>query len=185
MEYNGEQFIERIMKKANCKKKNELAEKLKVDKSYISKWIKAKSYPNIDTLIHIASTLNCSVDFLLGIEKKEISPYSDIRDVIKELFLYDYFHYLGTTQSHIDTGNISFEYYGIKTNGDTITFNYSTFDNMYLNAQRKKNTAIKELLEKLSAISQLYNTLEQDQIILLIDNEIKKNKEKYSAIEYV
>lgn len=183
MEYNGERFIERMMKIANCKKKNELAEKLKVDKSYISKWIKAKTFPSVETLIRIASTLNCSMDYLLGIEKKEVSHYTDIRDLIGELFLYDYIHHLERTPQHYTTGFSSFEYLGIETHKNTIAFHYSSEE--YPFDASRQNTAINELLDKLSAISKFYNSLDKDQVILLIENEIKKSKEKYSAVEYV
>lgn len=46
----------------------ELAKKLNIKPSQISEWLKEKANPGYDTLKNIASTLNVSADYLLGLE---------------------------------------------------------------------------------------------------------------------
>lgn len=46
----------------------ELANKLNIKPSQISEWLKGKANPGYETLRNIASTLNLSADYLLGLE---------------------------------------------------------------------------------------------------------------------
>ena len=57
---------ENIKKARGSMKQSELAEKLKVDVSTISRWENNKNVPNSNTLAQIANVLNTSPEFLLG-----------------------------------------------------------------------------------------------------------------------
>lgn len=46
----------------------ELANKLNIKPSQISEWLKGKANPGYETLRNIATTLNLSADYLLGLE---------------------------------------------------------------------------------------------------------------------
>lgn len=50
--------------------KQELSQKLNVSRQTISRWISKKASIPSDKLIELSKLLNCSVDYLLGIEIK-------------------------------------------------------------------------------------------------------------------
>ena len=60
------------IRKANKISQTQLAGKLKVDQSTISKWEKGISSPSIQTLKKISEVLECSVDELIKDEKEGI-----------------------------------------------------------------------------------------------------------------
>lgn len=65
-----ERFYEQCLK--NGTKPNPLAKKIGISSGVISKWKNENTIPNGDTLIKIAETLNCSVDYLLGLSSANI-----------------------------------------------------------------------------------------------------------------
>ena len=56
------------LRKENKMSQLELAERCIVKQSCVSKWERAETLPDIETLIIIAETLNVSTDYLLGIK---------------------------------------------------------------------------------------------------------------------
>lgn len=65
MEYNGKQFIDRLIEVSGNKTKVDIAKELMVDASTITRW--TNNQPKTDNLLQIAATYNCSIDYLLGI----------------------------------------------------------------------------------------------------------------------
>ena len=59
-------------RKVNNLSQTDLANKLYVSKQAVSKWETKRGYPDINTLKDIALLLDCSIDELVGLEKKEI-----------------------------------------------------------------------------------------------------------------
>ena len=52
----------------------ELADKLHVSFQTVSKWENGENEPDISTLKELAALFNCSVDYLIGSENKEVAP---------------------------------------------------------------------------------------------------------------
>ena len=65
------EFSEKIQELRNKNKltQEQLAEKLYVSRSAVSKWESGKGYPSIDSLKYISKTFNISIDELLSIEE--------------------------------------------------------------------------------------------------------------------
>ena len=80
---NIEVFAKRLSELREEKniKKVDLARELKVSKSTITNYEKAKQKPTLEHLIIIAKVLNASVDYLLGLE------YSSVDDYFKDEFI--------------------------------------------------------------------------------------------------
>lgn len=80
---NIEVFAKRLSELREEKniKKVDLARELKVSKSTITNYEKAKQKPTLEHLIIISKVLNASVDYLLGLE------YSSVDDYFKDEFI--------------------------------------------------------------------------------------------------
>ena len=65
------EFSEKIQELRNKNKltQEQLAEKLYVSRTAVSKWESGKGYPSIDSLKYISKTFNISIDELLSIEE--------------------------------------------------------------------------------------------------------------------
>lgn len=62
--------ISELLKKQNISRKD-FAKDIGKDETIVSRYIKGEREPNIDTLANIATALNTTTDFLLGIENDE------------------------------------------------------------------------------------------------------------------
>lgn len=87
MVYDGNLFVERLKEIAKVKKQSELAKIINIDETRISRWITAKNYPQVETLIDISQKLNCSIDSLIGSPDQDTRK--DIFDVIKNFMILD------------------------------------------------------------------------------------------------
>ena len=74
-------------RKVNNLSQTDLANKLYVSKQAVSKWETKRGYPDINTLKDIALLLDCSIDELVGLEKKEIKNNKKKLFLIISLFL--------------------------------------------------------------------------------------------------
>ena len=71
--------------------KTQLAEKIGCDQPKISKLENPKNttFPSVDNLIALADYFGVSIDYLLGVEKKEQNQIQTFADIIKRLFEID------------------------------------------------------------------------------------------------
>ena len=84
----------------------ELANKLNIKPSQISEWLKGKANPGYETLRNIASTLNLSADYLLGLEDDfGVKTHNEINVATtysaEERRLVDYFRQLSPNMQRI------------------------------------------------------------------------------------
>ena len=65
-----------LLRKDNNMTQEELAEKLYVSRTAVSKWESGKGYPNIDSLKNISRLFSVSIDELISDDKRIIMPKS-------------------------------------------------------------------------------------------------------------
>lgn len=58
--------VYKYLRKREKLTQEELAKKLHLNQTTLSKWEKDKSIPDIETLIKLANFYNCSIDYLVG-----------------------------------------------------------------------------------------------------------------------
>ena len=75
----------KTLRKKKGMSQEELALELHVVRQTISKWENALSVPDADELIHLAETLDVSVNSLLGVEEKEIMMYEDLAEELTKV----------------------------------------------------------------------------------------------------
>ena len=176
MGYDGNVFVDNVIKLSGVKTQKQLSELIDVDENQISKWRTGKRYPTIETLINIANIINCSIDDLVGINNNRFNNCDDIRHIIKSLFLFDYREYLKSKRGK--TPAFDTDYY--------IYFDKLSFkNNSIIFSNKYDNKPFKELFYKYSALKQTFDILDDDQIILLIDKIISDNKENYPIGDYI
>lgn len=102
-------FKKRLLEISNGEKQKEIAEKLNISESTLSKILAGTKEPTVTDLLHIAQVYNCSIDYLLGVDDcamqktyrdfaKMIAEYSQAFDIT--LFSFD-------THMHNDDFKIS------------------------------------------------------------------------------
>ena len=176
MEFNGNEFVEKLLAVNPYKTQAQLEEAIDVSYGYISKLINRRGFPKTEKIIKMAQVCNCSVDYLLGFPKTKTVIHDDIRDYIRDLFVFAYRDYQTDKQNKIYFSEydwFNFEFDGLQIKDDCIKI-YS-----------KRTDAIKELLTKFDGIQKTFGLLDSDQVISLIDKAVNENKEKYIAVEYV
>lgn len=73
-------------------KQRELAEKINVDETTISRYIKNRAVPTLATVAKIAEALNVSADYLLGLKdeivpiREEPDPWAEDIQIIKDSY---------------------------------------------------------------------------------------------------
>lgn len=87
MAYNGKEFVEKLKKITN-KNQKEIAEDLGLSAANLNKWKNEVSKPSVDILLEISKKYNCSIDYLLGVNKENVSP--DLLDLLRNIIIYDF-----------------------------------------------------------------------------------------------
>ena len=92
MNYNGEEFLKRL-KEISGLNQRELSKKLLRNETTVSRW-KDETIPETETLIEIAKTFNCSIDYLLGINNnsyyvQDNHIHNDIISLVKHIINFD------------------------------------------------------------------------------------------------
>lgn len=72
-------------------KQRELADKINIDETKISRYIKNRAEPSISTVAKIAKALNVSADYLLGLKEEmtpihENDPWAEDIQIIKDSY---------------------------------------------------------------------------------------------------
>lgn len=162
MVYDGNLFVERLKEIAKVKKQSELAKIIDIDETRISRWITAKNYPQVETLIDISQKLNCSIDSLIGSPDQDARK--DIFDVIKSFMILDMY------------GKIPFE-----INYTSIKDGYNIKGQMEIIANDIFNLWICSLLEEYQSFRKAFEHISDQKIkIDMINSLIEKYKNNKS-----
>lgn len=174
--FNGKKFGEKIKEVSNGKTQKEIAELLNISPSSVNQWINGNKTPTIEHLLTLSETFNCSIDYLLGRSDDIINL--DIRDIIRQLFIYDYYN-KKRNQEELDEKGEYKEYYG------TTYFNVIglLFSENQILIKDEENT-IKKLFKKYDDNKLAINSLPSDFAIKLIDELIKTHKDRYPIPEW-
>lgn len=182
---DGFEFLKRL-EEAWEKKENEkpLEEQRKynqsllaadIDKSpsQVSRWSnKNIGCPSIQTLVEIKEALNCSIDYLLGLDEKENKiencEIKDLFDTLKEVFLYD------MRNPH---RNIDFEFDCISLPNTIIKSRAMIVFNT--NGDSSEYNAYFNMIREYERTSKSFEYLDETQKEMLITNLINKYRNQY------
>lgn len=78
MEFGGRLML--VLKEKEITQR-ELAEKIKINETALSRYVNGSRKPRMDILVNIARALNVSVEYLTGEEEKEIE-FQEIKNVL-------------------------------------------------------------------------------------------------------
>ena len=159
MKYDGDLFVDRLMKLATVKKQSDLAKIIGIDETKISKWRNAKRYPQTETLIEISKSLNCSIDDIVGYSAT-INTQKDIFDILKDFMILDML------------GTIPFE-----VNYTSIKDGYNIKGQIEIIANDIFNSWIYSLLEEYQGFRKAFDHISDTKIkIDMINSLIEKHK---------
>ncbi len=150
MAYNGKEFVEKLKMITN-KNQKEIAEDLGLSAANLNKWKNEESKPSVDILLEISKKYNCSIDYLLGVNKENVSP--DLLDLLRNIIIYDFKQrdplsdllHISETDHYIDIKTELDEDVLFKTNATVRFYTYgkTNYVGMLLNGYLKLKEALR------------------------------------------
>lgn len=151
-------FKKRLLEISNGEKQKEIAEKLNISESTLSKILAGTKEPTVTDLLHIAQVYNCSIDYLLGVDDCTTQKtYRDFAKMIAEYSqAFDITLFSFGTHSHNDDFKIDIRWHYGEPYRDAMQSLIDFAINMFNLHELLSDTSLSEMEAK-----EVYQTMAQ------------------------